>query len=394
MKRIRSLDLKYAASQVFYFAGFCATIGYASVYLLDKGFSNATIGIALAVSNIIAVVAQPLLASFIDKHEEIPLQRVAMVILSGVVVGALFIYLLPQFQWLLISLIVVVFAAISTLMPLMNSLAFVFEKDGVEINYGLARGIGSVAYALISIALGQVASAISPSVFPLLYAGFNAILIGVIYHYHLPKGYVGTKVEVVAKPENHQHLTLIQFAAKYKKFMLFMVSVVCVYFSHTVINMFFIQVITPIGGDSVDMGNAIFLAAMVELPMMAFFSKINEKINCGTLIKISILFFALKHGLTYLATDMWMIYAAQVLQMFAYALFIPASVYYVNQKIDDADKVKGQSLVPMAMTVSGVFGTLFGGILLDQVGVSSVLLIGVIVSIIGVVIAQFSIENV
>ena len=40
MKKNRSLNLKYAGSQIFYFAAFAAMMGYASVFLLDKGCSN------------------------------------------------------------------------------------------------------------------------------------------------------------------------------------------------------------------------------------------------------------------------------------------------------------------------------------------------------------------
>ena len=48
MKKNRSLNLKYAGSQIFYFAAFAAMMGYASVFLLDKGCSNSQIGIALS----------------------------------------------------------------------------------------------------------------------------------------------------------------------------------------------------------------------------------------------------------------------------------------------------------------------------------------------------------
>ena len=89
-----------------------------------------------------------------------------------------------------------------------------------------------------------------------------------------------------------------------------------------------------------------------------------------------------------------MIYIAQVLQMGAYALFIPASVYYVNCKVDNKDIVKGQSFVTTSMTMSGVFANIIGGILLDAVGVSEVLLIGVILSLIGAVIVLFTVEKV
>jgi PPP family 3-phenylpropionic acid transporter len=37
-------------------------------------------------------------------------------------------------------------------------------------------------------------------------------------------------------------------------------------------------------------------------------------------------------------------------------MFVPASVYYVNQVIRGADKVKGQAGMTVAMSISGVIG--------------------------------------
>ena len=62
------------------------------------------------------------------------------------------------------------------------------------------------------------------------------------------------------------------------------------------------------------MGNAVFLAAMLELPTMAYFTKLSKKVNCGTLIKISIILFLVKHVITYFADGMTMIYIAQAFQ--------------------------------------------------------------------------------
>ena len=109
-----------------------------------------------------------------------------------------------------------------------------------------------------------------------------------------------------------------------------------------------------------DMGNAVFLAAMLELPTMALFEKYKNKINIKNTIIISAIFFTLKHILTYFATNMFMIYLAQATQMLAYALFIPASVYYVDKLFDTKDAVKGQALVTTSMTVSGVLASFLG----------------------------------
>lgn len=175
--------------------------------------------------------------------------------------------------------------------------------------------------------------------------------------------------------------------------MIFVVGVVLVFFTHTIINNFFIQVITPIGGTESQMGIAVFIAAIVELPAMAMFNIMRKKINCARLLKLSVVMFALKHLLTFLATNIFMIYVAQVLQIGAYAIFIPASVYYVNEVISKQDLVKGQSMVTVGITASGIIANFAGGILLDAVGVYHLLMIGVVVSVVGGLIVFGSIEK-
>lgn len=395
MNRSKSLNIKYIASQIFYFATFAAMMGYASVYLLYKGFSNSTIGILLSLCNILAVFMQPALASFADKNQNIEIRKIITSIVAVAIILSAVLLVIPSNQVIIFILIVSIFSLMTTIMPLMNTLAFVFEKYGIQINYGLARGLGSVAYAVASMILGHAVDAFSPDLLPVCYVIFNAFLFIVVHIYVLPKS---EQIEVNVTENKEEAVTnnegLLKFASKYKKFIIFLLGFVFVYFAHTIINNFFIQIISNVGGNSSDMGNAVFLAAMLELPTMAYFTKLSQKVNCGTLIKISIILFLVKHTITYFADGMAMIYLAQVFQMGAYALFIPASVYYVNCKIVPQDMVKGQSFVTTAMTVAGVFGNLIGGILLDAVGVNQVLLISTILSLIGAVIAVMTVEKV
>ena len=392
----KSLNIKYMASQIFYFGAFAAMMGYASVYLLYKGFSNSTIGIILSLCSILAVFMQPALASFADNHKNIEIRKIINTIVAIAIILSVALLVIPTNQTLIFILIVAIFSLETTIMPLINTLAFIFEKYGIQINFGIARGLGSVAYALTSMALGYIVEWFSPDLLPICYVVFNALLFIVVHLFILPKNaqIVNADEESETEAEVQENVSLLKFAGKYKKFIVFLLGFVLVYFAHTIINNFFIQIITNVGGNSSDMGNAVFLAAMLELPTMAYFTKLSQKVNCGTLIKASIVLFLAKHAITYLATNMVMIYIAQVLQMGAYALFIPASVYYVNCKVDNKDIVKGQSFVTTSMTMSGVFANIIGGILLDAVGVSEVLLIGVILSLIGAVIVLFTVEKV
>ena len=91
MNGTRILDVKYALTQILYFASFSALMGYASVYLLGQGVSNSLIGTTLALVSIIAVFTQPMAASAVDK-KVIKLQSLVNIILIGTVILSLCLY--------------------------------------------------------------------------------------------------------------------------------------------------------------------------------------------------------------------------------------------------------------------------------------------------------------
>ena len=388
----KSLDIRYACIHGFYWMLCCSMIGYASVFLLDKGFTNTTIGTVLAISNILAVFGQPAVASYMDKTSKLSLRMLISLILVVIIALSLVLCFLTGASMVMVVLTIVAFTLMLTLQPFINSLTFAFEKNGIHINFGLARGIGSVAYAVMSLILGNLVAAFSPELLPFFYVGLSLCALFFVYTFFLP----GHKDEIVhqEKETEHDQLSMGQFIKKYKTFMLLLVATVLLFFDHSVINNFFIQVVNHINVNSADMGNAIFLAAVLELPTMALFTKFQQKIGCKNMMLISAVFFSVKHVLTYFAVNMFMIYVAQVMQMLAYAVFIPASVYYVSQLVEEHDMNKGQALVTGAMTLASVFASLAGGVLLDALGVSKVLMIGAIISVLGTICMFISVEDV
>lgn len=388
----KSLDIRYACIHGFYWMLCCSMIGYASVFLLDKGFTNTTIGTVLAISNILAVFGQPAVASYMDKTSKLSLRMLISLILVVIIALSLVLCFLTGASMVMVVLTIVAFTLMLTLQPFINSLTFAFEKNDIHINFGLARGIGSVAYAVMSLILGNLVAAFSPELLPFFYVGLSLCALFFVYTFFLP----GHKDEIVhqEKETEHDQLSMGQFIKKYKTFMLLLVATVLLFFDHSVINNFFIQVVNHINGNSADMGNAIFLAAVLELPTMALFTKFQQKIGCKNMMLISAVFFSVKHVLTYFAVNMFMIYVAQVMQMLAYAVFIPASVYYVSQLVEEHDMNKGQALVTGAMTLASVFASLAGGVLLDALGVSKVLMIGAIISVLGTICMFISVEDV
>ena len=61
-----SLTVRYGWVQSFYWMGFAALMGFASLFLLDAGFRNTEIGLIIALSGGISALLQPAAASLAE----------------------------------------------------------------------------------------------------------------------------------------------------------------------------------------------------------------------------------------------------------------------------------------------------------------------------------------
>ena len=58
----------YALIQGLYWAIFCLMVGFASVFLLDRGFTNSQIGLILGVSYLLSAILQPVVGSVFSRR--------------------------------------------------------------------------------------------------------------------------------------------------------------------------------------------------------------------------------------------------------------------------------------------------------------------------------------
>ena len=60
--------------------------------------------------------------------------------------------------------------------------------------------------------------------------------------------------------------------------------------------------------------------------------------------------------------------------MLGYGLFTPASVYYANENVSPADRVRGQAIMMMASNgLGGMVGNLLAGYAIDLGGINAML---------------------
>ncbi len=381
--KYRFLNLKYALINIFYMFLICSTVGYAANFLLAKRFSNSAVGAVLSCVSIFGVVLQAVFAPLIDRSDKLTEKGFVSITLIITAVIALAMYFMPDASVLLLVLTTVSFSAASSGLPFINSIAFIYEKVEQTINYGLCRGLGSAAYAVGSLLIGRFLSIsfqngrLPSDYLPLIYASMALFTLIMVQTLETPEAETSTDSPKAGK------INYGQFFRKYSHILPVLAGMVMIYTCHMLINNFMIHVITNVGGDSSNQGTALFIQAMSELPPMFLFAKIMQKKNVDSIMALAGICFTVKHLLVWLAPDIRMLYLSMAVQMLGYALLIPSSVYFANKHFDEQDRNQGQAVTAWTTTIGGIIASLLGGVLMDHLAVSTVLLIGFLISLMG-----------
>lgn len=379
----KKLTRRFSMIQAIIIMGYCSIYSYAAVFLLARGFSNAQVGLTLTLSSVLGLVVQPVVASFADKTKRYSLRTIVSAMLLGMILFAVLLFIIPK-PVLGVGILYVIFLTFfATQVPLVTTMSMDHINNGVPINFSLARGIGSFAYAILSIVLGYLVEDFGAGVIMLVNIALG--LTGLILVLSFQKARRGGQDGIDG---DNKPTSLLDFAKSNLRFIAVVGSISILFFSHVTISTFMIQIIENVGGNSANMGMANSVAAVVELPAMALFPLLYKKVrNAGLLMKLSGVAFVIKTVVTLLAPSVVWVYVSMSLQFFAYAMFIPASVYYVNEVISGADQNKGQALMGMVMGISGLLGNILGGLMLDSSGgVPFMLTVGLGISVVGFVI--------
>lgn len=378
--------LRYTLINVLYFAAFCTIHAYAGVFLLDKGFTNTQVGFALAASNILSVIGQPVVAGFIDKSKRLTNRIVVMAASALLLLGALSLLILNSQKIAILIIFVLMYTIQFVYMPIMIAMNFEYQSAGCKINFGLARGMGSAGFAVTSAFIGKSVELNGTNVLLYVTMIVMALMFAVVFFFKKPDN---TAEEDNGKEEAANN-NLFAFIKQYPKFMLFLLGSACCFFAHNMLNDFLIQIIRSLGGNETHMGYATFLQAILELPVMAFIGLVLKKISTKAMLIFASVAFTAKTFIMFISTGLAGMYISQSFQLFAYAVFIPTAALYADKVMKKNDRVKGQAYINCAITLGGVFSNLVCGKLLDEFGVGTMLMTGIIVSAIGVVITVTS----
>ena len=261
------LTLRYAILQCFYWMAFGSIFTYAAVYLHDHGFDNQQVGITLALGYLTAMIIQPIAAAFVDRTEKISLNSFCVMISSALLITVLALVASPKIFPVIAVLFVLVEMLLLLLQPLLYALSLDFINQGIAVNFGLARGLGSASFALTSLTLGIAIAFLGTSVI-LVTCAVSTILVIVFIHTFKQEQLDTGKHSVIAHaPGSQKHLpeNTLQFMARYPGFPILLIGMVLLMTNQQMYSNYQINIIERIGGSSKILGVAAAIAAVTEI---------------------------------------------------------------------------------------------------------------------------------
>ena len=366
---LRKVQVRYTLIHLTYWSAYAAFAGFQTALLLERGFSSGDAGVFAALRCLAGIVSQPLIGGWADRHPKVPLKYVLAVCLSlSLGITVLFYFTHPSFAGTAVIIFLLGALELNSY-PLLNSMAMQFVAVGIDVNYSLSRGLGSLAYAISCVLLGRMSASWGVENVLLVNIAFLLALIAAAL------AFPTAPVIAIGRREGGEKPHSVMYILKNNPpFTLMMAAVFFCMTAMMPIENFMFNIVEGHGGDETHLGLALFIVGASELPSALIFTKLKQRMKVQTIMVLAI-FFVMFKSACMLIPILSVVLLVQLLQMFGYGLFLPASVYYVNENVPAVDRVRGQAIMMMSSTgLGGVFGNVIAGRMIDFGGVDALII--------------------
>ena len=383
----KSLTFQYTFHQMAYWATAAGIVSFATAFLLQQGFAASTVGVLLASGNLLSCGFQPVMAGWADRTGGNVLKWMTATLTAVSAACFLSIQLLPLPRVVFGLLYLLGVFAFDAMNPLMNALNVSYMTGGYTINYGLSRGMGSLAYAFAALGIGKVMARFGAEWMIWISIALLAI------NAAMSLSYPSLVTAVSGEKKADECCSVPVFFRRYKWYCVSLLGVILLGMFHAMTENYLIEIVTPLGGDSGTVGVALFIATVIEAVILVYLDKVRSRISDNWLFKIAGLAFLLKAVLFLLASSITAIYFIQLLQGVSYTFLSPIQMYYANNKVHAADMVKGQAFITASYTLGCAAGNFIGGQLLSAFDIRALLVAGVAMAAAGTAVFFLTVEK-
>jgi len=334
--------------------------GYVNVFLQSIGFNPQQVGMITALNSGVGIFSSPFWGMLSDK-----IRSLKKVITVALTVGAILFFLIPWLSGMYIGWIPLLFLLIPISMffrtPVMSLIDNWTLRNArtQKLNYGALRAYGALSFALASLALGYIIPR----------TGVEFIfLAGVIFTVPPLLLVVFIKDNANKQDTKNKNLTFkeMNIGQLFKNYYLVAYIIFSIFlripFQSSMIFLPFL--IADVGGDISQLGIAMGLRALAEIPSMLLLKPLRQKFPLYIMIIGATGIFVVECMLYSVATSFSMIVAIAMLNGIGNGMIIPAGSSYVFSLAPEHLKATTQTILASTNAIAGIIGGLLGGLLI------------------------------
>lgn len=353
--------IQYSLLVLLYYCTTCVFNSFFVYYLKTKGYKNTNIGIVLLINIICSIIGQYFWGYICDIK-----RTIKKVFIFCMFLLILCVFLVPRIVTN-ISLILLLSGMIGFLqgpMPAIIDCWILQSSKEIEVYYGFIRAWGSIGFAIVANFFGGLIYKYGWQLMFKSFAIFAALAIAITifikdsYRYDYNSSNCNYKV---VNP-------LILFNDSRYTFLI--IISILIFIPEQVCSLYLSIIIKNVGGTPKDLGIALFANAMWEIPMLFLFKYLIKKFKADSLILISAFFYFIKIVVLIFCINPTMIIYTSIFQAVSFAIYLPASKYYINKIAPYNLKTTAQTVATACYVgISGLITSYFGGVILDKFGV-------------------------
>ena len=130
--------------------------------------------------------------------------------------------------WLIAVLFGSMYIIASIYLPMINTALFAYEREGIKLNFGVARGMGSAMYAIMALIIGNMALRFGTKIIPASGLIIMILLLCVV-------GTMPPTKKSASESVEYEQTNVIGFIKKYPYFSIMLLAVLFIFFSHNII---------------------------------------------------------------------------------------------------------------------------------------------------------------
>lgn len=332
---------------------------FLTVYFTDRGLSYTQIGVAFALNSLIGVITQPIWGYITDKYLNKKKTLIILMISCSLII--LLFVIAKSFAFIIFSIIFVI-SFQSAICSVADAYSYEIVEHNKNIQYGRIRMMGSFGYAVLALIVGILIKNTNINITFYTYIVLMIISLIVIKSINYTDNGKSNKVNIAE----------LFGLLKYKKFLIFIFSVLVFSMSQGANGSYLPILIQKTGGDVSKVGLVWFIVAICELPVFYFGNRFLRKYGTINLYLFSALTYTLRFLLDSFCPDYRYVLILQSMQSITYTFYLISSLQYVNEIVPVRLRTSGITLYSaVGVGLGNFFGNIGGGVLLERISIFS-----------------------